>query len=148
MTQGKRNIIIDIICGILLLLFFYSAISKFYDHERFQYILSRTILLKHFPNIASWVIPITEIILSTLLFRPVTRQKGLYGSLFLLSTFTLFLVYMLLFSRGDMPCSCGGVISKMTWQQHIVFNIFFIALSIAGIYLNKTNLTFGKRTPP
>jgi hypothetical protein len=29
------------------------------------------------------------------------------------------------------------VISKLTWRQHLVFNLFFVAISIAGITLQR-----------
>jgi hypothetical protein len=37
-------------------------------------------------------------------------------------------------TSANLPCSCGGVIQQLSWKQHIVFNISFIVLGIAGIY--------------
>src|SRR5690606_12191987 len=33
------------------------------------------------------------------------------------------------------PCSCGGVLEKMGWTEHLVFNISFIVLAFVGILL-------------
>jgi hypothetical protein len=37
----------------------------------------------------------------------------------------------------NLPCSCGGIISKLSWKQHIIFNLFFIVLSVIGIRFQK-----------
>jgi hypothetical protein len=37
----------------------------------------------------------------------------------------------------NLPCSCGGIISKLSWKQHILFNLFFIMLSITGIKVQR-----------
>jgi len=36
-----------------------------------------------------------------------------------------------------LPCSCGGVIQKMTWGQHVIFNLFFTLLALVGIWLAR-----------
>jgi hypothetical protein len=45
----------------------------------------------------------------------------------------------MLIVKNDLPCSCGGVIQQMTWQQHILFNVVFIILSRIGIIASKKN---------
>jgi hypothetical protein len=34
------------------------------------------------------------------------------------------LVKLLVFGR--IPCSCGGLISSLSWTQHLFFNLFFL----------------------
>jgi hypothetical protein len=53
-----------------------------------------------------------------------------------MTVFTLYLGYMLLFTPNR-PCVCGGVIKTMSWDQHIVFNCFFILLSLIAIRFHK-----------
>jgi putative oxidoreductase len=36
------------------------------------------------------------------------------------------------------PCSCGGVIRKLTWPQHLVLNLFYVALSVLGLILQRS----------
>jgi hypothetical protein len=67
---------------------------------------------------------------------PRTRKLGLYISLGLMMAFTGYISYMMIFIP-DLPCSCGGVISKMTWGQHLIFNVFFMLLALTGILLNR-----------
>jgi len=35
----------------------------------------------------------------------------------------------------EMPCSCGGVIELLSWNQHVVFNGVFILIDLAAIIL-------------
>lgn len=48
------------------------------------------------------------------------------------------------------PCHCGGAISRLTWVQHIWFNIMFILMAQIAIYLTvkkkKSNNNNFKRT--
>lgn len=122
----------DLIGGLLVLLFVYAAFSKLFDYTQFKMQLGSSPLLATHAGIIAWLVPVVELIIATLLTVTITRIIGLYASLVLLLIFTLYISGMLL-SGEHLPCSCGGVISTMSWSQHLVFNLFFIALSIAGI---------------
>lgn len=132
----KKTIYIDFINALLLLLFLYTSVSKLSEHERFKDVLSSSPLLSPVAGFISWGLPILEIIIVILLFIPKTRLYGLYASLLLLIILTGYLLYMILFTP-HLPCNCGGVLKYLTWPQHIFFNFFFIALSIASIILKK-----------
>jgi hypothetical protein len=58
----------------------------------------------------------------------------------MMSLFTAYLIIMLKFSY-HIPCSCGGVLQNLSWNDHIVFNTFFIVIAGAGALLkaNETN---------
>lgn len=132
------------ICSsLLILLFTYAAVSKLSDYEHFVRVLGESPLIHKGADITGWLLPAAELVLVLLLFFPVTRKAGFVFSFFLLLLFTLYLIYMLLFS-ANLPCSCGGVISKMSWKQHVLFNVFFTGVSIAGI-LSEKNITFLRR---
>jgi hypothetical protein len=73
------------------------------------------------------------------LISPGTRLFGLYSSISLLTLFTGYLVVMIK-SYTTLPCTCGGVISEMTWPQHLLFNLGFIILGCVGIRL-QTKMT-------
>lgn len=130
----KRSIIVEIISALFILLFFYTALSKSFEINNTVYVLERTPLFSSLAVPGAWTIVITEYIVAILLFFPRTKKAGLYGSLLLMGGFTLYIVYMMLVIP-DLPCTCGGVISKMTWSQHLIFNIFFTLLALTGILL-------------
>jgi putative oxidoreductase len=119
--------------GLLLFLFTYTAISKLADYERFVRVLNESPLIHKGAGTIGWLLPATELIVVLLLFFERTKMMGLYASLLLLVVFTLYLLYMVLF-EADLPCSCGGVLSKMSWRQHIWFNLFFIAVNVLGLF--------------
>jgi Methylamine utilisation protein MauE len=128
----------DIICGLLILLFAYAAISKLIDRQYFQAVLARMLLIKSFAGFISFALPVTELLVCILLFMPATRPLGLYASCGLMIAFTLYIVFMILFAP-HLPCSCGGFLQKLNWSQHLVFNLVFIALSITAIKLYQSN---------
>ena len=147
-TQAPTSLLIaDIISGVLLILFLYTSISKLAGYATFTIVLSSSPLLKPLAGIIAWLLPVTEIAIALLLFFPVTRPKGLQASFILISVFTLYLVYMVLFTP-HLPCNCGGVLQFLTWPQHILFNVFFILLSGVGILLYQKNKNRQSEPPP
>ena len=132
----KKSAIINIICSLLILLFAYAALSKLFNHEIFQGQLTKFPVLNIYPVFFSWFIPATELLVALFLFIPKLNTYGLYTALLLLVLFTMFLILMVSFDK-NLPCSCWGVISKLGWKQHILFNLFFIALSATGITLRQ-----------
>jgi hypothetical protein len=132
----KRSHWTEIISSLFILLFVYTAISKIIDFENFSNTLSTAPLIRTVGSQLAWLIPAVEIATSILLFFPKTRKIGLWASLALMLIFTGYLAYML-FVSDVRPCSCGGVIEKMTWNQHFIFNIFFTVLAGFGLWLYK-----------
>jgi len=141
----SRKLVVEIIGGLFILLFLYTALSKLSEIALFRLVLRSSPLISAYANLVSVLIPASEILVSVLLFIPGTRRGGLYASFLLMLIFTLYLVYMISFSTS-LPCSCGGVISQLSWKQHLVFNIAFTLLAIAGIWLSRrsrhTTLSF------
>lgn len=144
---NKPVLIADIISGMVLVLFLYTSLSKLAGYEVFKNVLSVSPLLKPFAAIIVWLLPVTEIAIAVLLFIPDLREKGLSASVILLTLFTLYLGYMILFTP-HLPCNCGGVLKSLTWPEHIVFNLLFILLSFTGILLYNKNRNRRSSPPP
>lgn len=132
--QKYANTIVEIIAAFFIILFIYTAINKLSAISQFQNVLSKSSLIGNMAYPVSWIIPISELAIVVLLFFPATRSAGIYSSLFLVTAFTIYLVYMLAFASW-LPCSCGGVLSQMSWKQHILFNISFILLALVAILI-------------
>lgn len=49
--------------------------------------------------------------------------------------FTGYIAVALLGAWEKLPCGCGSVISGMNWEQHFLFNLFFLMLSTLGFYV-------------
>jgi putative oxidoreductase len=134
-----KNHINSSISALLILLFSYTAVSKLLDFPTFSAQLRQTPYLNHFAIFLAIAIPLLELAIIVLLTRQATRKTGLIISLGLLSVFTLYIGAMLL-THQKMPCTCGGVISKMKWEQHIIFNLFFIAINVIALTPKRKSL--------
>lgn len=129
----KQNLVIEIICFLLILLFVYAALSKLFDYASFKNQLRLSPYLSSISMVA-WIIPVLELLTILMLIFSATRLIGLYTCFFLLLAFTIYITLMLLFTK-HLPCSCGGVIKLLSWKQHLLFNIFFLGVSALGIYV-------------
>jgi putative oxidoreductase len=136
----KRAILTNVCVALLIVLFSYTAISKFLDHYRFvfQMRLSPLFLVKDLASFWGVFIPLLEIGIVVGLLFEITKKMALITSLSLLFIFELYIVAMLL-TGLKLPCSCGGVIAFMSWRMHILFNAIFIIINIAALKSWKTN---------
>lgn len=143
LTVRMQKVILELICLLYILLFVYAAVSKLLDFENFQVQLGQSPLLSAFAGWVSWGVPIVEIIIALMLVFPRFRLVGLYAAFSLMVMFTAY-IYIILHYSSFVPCSCGGVLEKMSWDQHLIFNIVFILIGAQGILLlsqkNKTIL--------
>lgn len=131
MGMSRKNVI-EIIIFLYILLFLYAAISKYLDHARFLLQLGRSPILGPYANILVWFVPSVEIVITILLLFTKTRLIALLSSFTLMILFTIYIILILYFSNF-IPCSCGGVLERMGWTEHLVFNFIFIVLAFIGI---------------
>ena len=132
MNQLTRKWITDVCAYSLVFLFVYTATSKFFRLYVFQAQLEKFPWIRHMAPIIAWAVPAVELVAACLLLTRRARRMGLYLSMALMVSFTLYLAFML-GTEKHLPCSCGGVISSMSWRQHLVFNLFFTGIAIMGL---------------
>jgi len=125
---------IEIISALFILVFVYTATAKLLSHHSFLVTLKTAPLINFAAPFLSWTIPAIELLISILLFIPQFQKMGLYASLTLMTLFTTYVAAMLLAS-SHLPCSCGGMITHLSWKQHLWLNVFLTALAATGIYL-------------
>ncbi|MCC9020411.1 MauE/DoxX family redox-associated membrane protein [Flavobacterium lipolyticum] len=130
----------EIICLLYVMLFVYAAVSKLLDFENFQVQLGQSPLLSAYASYISWMVPTIELLVAFLLFIPKWRDYGLYACLCLMTMFTAY-IYIVLNYSSFVPCSCGGILEKMSWNVHLVFNFFFVGLAVVAIVLNYRSKT-------
>jgi len=133
-TLKTINFIVNTICSLYALLFIYAATSKLLDFDTFRVQLGQSPLLNAFSDWVSVGVPGIEIVLAIMLLLPKYRLTGLYASYLLMSMFTMY-IYIILNYSAFVPCSCGGILQKMTWNEHLLFNAVFILLAIVGILI-------------
>jgi uncharacterized membrane protein YphA (DoxX/SURF4 family) len=134
-----------LLCALLL----YAAYNKWSIYRSFVYQLTTSPVVQLFPSksqsnmayILSILVPSIEITIPVLFLFKRSRQFAFYCSFFLMLFFTLYVYVIPHFFSDHMPCSCGGIISQLTWQQHFYFNLAFLLLAAAGTisfeYLQK-----------
>jgi hypothetical protein len=133
----KRQVMLECISALLILLFLYASVSKFLDFKTFFKEMYNQPLPKSWTPFLVWFIPCSEILLSAALIFERTRLLGLYGSLMLMGLFTIYAILILSHVFPYVPCSCGGVIKRLTWRQHLVLNLFYVTLSIIGVIAQR-----------
>lgn len=126
---------ISIISYFFVLLFVYAAVSKILDFENFQVQIAQSPLLSTYAGTTSYAVIIAELLTSFFLIIPRYRLNGLYGSLGLMACFTIY-IYLIIHYSEFVPCSCGGILEELGWEEHLVFNIGCIVLAVIGIYLS------------
>jgi len=127
--------IAEFISYFFILLFCYAAISKLLDFENFQNQVSESPLLNEFSQILPYTVIIIEFLIAGLLCYRKTRTTGLIGSFVLMLVFTGYIA-LLLSTSQHLPCSCGGILEKMSWHQHLYFNMGCVILTIIALGLN------------
>lgn len=127
----------EIIIYLLALLFLYTAFSKLVDMHHF----TRAILNQPFPkSVDPFLIvgvPLVEIMTGIALLRIKSRKWGLYASAILMLSFSIYVSLAVFHVFKRVPCGCAGVFQQMSWPAHLVFNLFFLALALTGIIINK-----------
>lgn len=123
---------VEATCFLYIILWVYAAVSKLMTFNKFQAQLSQSPMLTSFSEIVAYGIPIAEIALATLLWISVTRYYALLASFTLM---TMFSVYIFLITRYSsfVPCSCGGVLEKLSWNEHLVVNIGLVLLAALAV---------------
>ena len=142
----KKDILKELCAALIVILFVYTAISKLLDLNRFISTMSVIPFpfMRMFAPLLAWIIPAVEIVLSLLIITSKYQRIGFIGSAILLCLFEIY-IGSLLASGLHLPCSCGGVISKLSWKQHLIVNLFFIVICIIPLYLeNHRNRGIGK----
>jgi len=132
----KRTTFVELIAYFFIILFLYTGFSKLMDFYVFKEQLATSPLLASVSGVVAIGLPAIEIIVSIILFLPKTRLRGLYASLALMSLFTGYVIYIINFN-DQLPCTCGGILQELSWEEHLIVNIAFVALAITGIILSK-----------
>lgn len=120
-----------------ILLFVYAAISKTLDFENFQVQLAQSPLVSAYAGFISYSVIVIELIIAVMLMMKGLRKTGLYMSFGIMVSFTVY-IYLILNYSDFVPCSCGGILEKMSWNQHLIFNIACVVLSCMALFF-KTN---------
>lgn len=137
MVRSKRvyRVIPKIIGMLFIILFVYAATSKLLAFEAFKIQLEKSPFISMYASWMVWIIPLIEFLIVVLFLFKKYLLAAFYSSFSLMTLFTIYIFLVLNFS-DSLPCSCGGVLQTLSWREHLVFNIIFVALAILGIKLS------------
>lgn len=130
--------IVQIISGLFALLFLYAAGNKLLDYQKFKVQVGQSPILTQYAAEVALFIPIVEIVIAILLLRSINYQKStitaLLASYSIMVMFSAYIIVILNFAER-IPCSCGGILDQMGWTKHLIFNLAFVAMAIAGVII-------------
>lgn len=137
-TTKFNRTCIAIISYLFVFLFIYAAISKLLDYNDFSIKIGQSPLLSPFAGYVAIGVPVLELIIAVGLLLPSWRITSLFASLCLMTAFTVYIFIILNFS-SFVPCSCGGILEKLGWTEHLIFNLVFVVLAIVGLILSENH---------
>lgn len=127
-----RKIVPPVVSFFFILLFIYASASKIFDFENFQVQLAQSPLLSAYAGFVSYAVIILELVIVGLLCFHLTRLWGLFSSFAIMVAFTVY-IFLILNYSDFVPCSCGGILEKMGWTEHLIFNIACVVAAALAI---------------
>lgn len=137
-VTNLKLVLVEIISILLMVLFVYAAISKLLEFQNFQAQLGQSPLISAFTGVVSYAVIIVELLIAVLLAIPKSRYFALIASFGLMLMFTVYIVVILSYS-SFVPCSCGGILDDLDWNEHLVFNIAFTLLALIASLILAIN---------
>ena len=140
--KALTAILVEFIAWLLAALFVYTAVSKVYDWNGTVSAVNGQVFPDWMTLPLLYGLPIVEVALAVILLLPQTRRVALGISFLLMSVFTGYVALVLTGVFGRIPCSCGGILSSLDWNEHLIVNLVLTAIAAAGwmmqSYLIKT----------
>lgn len=141
----KQEKLIQMIDGILIVLFTYAALSKLLDYDQSKLQMAKQLLPAGIAPVLTWLIPVIELLIVGLLLFKQTRRPGLYAAAILMTMFSVYIAIAMSGWFGARACNCGGILRNLNYWQHLVFNVFIVALAVLGVlFLPKNRSLPGK----
>lgn len=118
---------------ILAFVFAYTAIAKVYDWNATKLAMYNQVIPDWSKDLLLYGIPMMEAVVALMLLIPRWRYRGFLVSLMLMLVFTGYVAWVWFGLAGRVPCSCGGIISSLTWGQHLILNLGLTGLAVWGV---------------
>jgi uncharacterized membrane protein YphA (DoxX/SURF4 family) len=135
LSTKMTTAVIEIICGLYVLLLVYAALSKLLDFENFRVQIAQSPVTAAYAGIIAWAIPSIELLISVFLAVARYRRVTLISAYTLMLVFTAY-IYIVLNYSSYVPCSCGGILEKLGWTEHFYFNLTYVLLAAVAVLLH------------
>ncbi|WP_312822748.1 MauE/DoxX family redox-associated membrane protein [Epilithonimonas sp.] len=134
--KNFQNILIKTVSYFFILLFVYASVSKILDFENFQVQIAQSPVLTSYAGFISYGVIILELLLALGLYFEKTRNIALLASTVMMSSFTIY-IYIILNYSEFVPCSCGGILEKLGWWEHLIFNMVCVVIGAVAYFLAR-----------
>ena len=131
----KNTVLFYVVVVLLLILWVPVVIDKFSDFDTFKNGILNQPFSDGLGNVLIYTLPVLECVTVLCLISQRVRGIGLLLSTILMTAFTGYIGVALAGAWEKLPCGCGSVISGMSWLQHFFFNLFFLLVSGAGLFI-------------
>ena len=135
MSTNWKRITAHLTIALLTAMWSYAVLSKLIDCETAKRAMHNQIFAPGLSDVLTWLIPLIELFISGLLLFKPTQRLGLKLSAGLLTLFIFYIAIVMNAAFGRVPCSCGGIISELSYGEHLVFNVVFLLLALASLWL-------------
>lgn len=142
----RKELINEIICALLILLFIYASFSKLSNIQEFKHAMHLQPFPNWLKNVIVTTLPTIEIVVSIMIGFQKSRRIGLILFVGIMLLFTIYIAAILINWFHRVPCSCGGVIQQLGWRNHLIFNLLFIVIAICAI--QKSSIKIQKIEQP
>lgn len=134
-----RELVLNIIIMLLVIIWVFASFSKFLDFNTFQKQLEGSHITSIAEIFLSYFLPVLQLVAVAMLVANKWRRIGLIFSLVLLVVYTVYIIYILNFAPS-VPCSCISIFKSMSWTNQLQFNIIMMLINIVGIILSLPKL--------
>lgn len=125
--------LIAIVASLLILMWVFTVGEKALEFPKFRVTMSQQPLPLWLKGFLVYALLPMEAGTALLLSFARTRLTGFILSALLMTSFTIYVTWMLLFHE-HLPCACGGPIPGWGWMAHLCFNVCCTILAIWGLY--------------
>jgi uncharacterized membrane protein YphA (DoxX/SURF4 family) len=133
----KDQLMSRVLSSLLILVWIYTGFEKLFKFEQSRKAFLNQTFPTELAEILSYSVPITELLIASLLLFPVTRWWGYLGSTLLLTVFVTYVGLIWVGAFPRVPCNCAGIIESLGWGAHFVLNMFLIGAAVLGLRLEK-----------
>ncbi|MEB2778731.1 hypothetical protein SYJ56_25710 [Algoriphagus sp. D3-2-R+10] len=124
-----------ILSTILIILWTYTGFDKLIGFRPSRKAFHNQTFPAELAEVLAYAVPITELLIASLLLFSVTRWWGYLGSILLLTVFTTYVGLIWVGAFPRVPCNCAGLLESLGWGAHFWLNLGFIVVAVWGLRL-------------
>ncbi|TDQ79462.1 MauE/DoxX family redox-associated membrane protein [Sphingobacterium yanglingense] len=129
-----RTYILGIIVVMLLALWSYTGVVKLCNMAYNMDTMHKQLFPGWIANILAYLVPFGALGTAGLLLYRV--RWGLWASVVLLSSFSVYIVVYLTEVFTKKTCSCAGIFAGVDYQGHLLFNTIMLCITGIALYIN------------